>query len=115
MENVKDYDPNYLPHFAKKLFEIYGLTESSPGRMTRDICRGNARFCCLSANPGRNFYWVKVAGIDVKVLFDESDKVCVTVVPPEFRGKVFKRAKARMKKQFFRDIEDDEEDGDENE
>jgi hypothetical protein len=107
MEHLKDYDPNYLPHYAKKLREIYGLTESRPGRMTRDICRGNARFACLSANPGRTFYWVKVAGIDVKVLFDESEKICVTVVPPEFRGKVFKRKRSQVKKQFFRDIADD--------
>jgi hypothetical protein len=112
MENLKDYDTNYLPHFAKKLLEIYGLTETHPGRMTRDICRGRATFCCHSANPGRNFYWVKVAGIDVKVLFDESEKVCVTVVPPEFQSKVINRKRAQLKKQFFRSME---EDGDENE
>lgn len=105
MEKVKQL---YLPHAAEKLTEIYGSVVVDLQECGRKILSGEARFASLSAVPHRSFYFVENKGVTIKVLFDFEDGFIVTVVPPEFQSKVADRKNAKIKRRFFRDLEDDE-------
>jgi hypothetical protein len=103
VEKVKEY----IPHAATKCLELYGLNIHL-SELSNRIRNGRAKFACRSAHPDRNFYFVEVEGKTLKVLFSETDKVVVTVVPPEFQSKVADRKNAKIRRKFFRDLEDDE-------
>jgi len=96
----------HLPHAAEQCIKLHGVNIHLD-EFRKRIVSGQARIASRSNRPDRNFYFVEIEGKTYRVLFCESAKICVTVVPLEFRGKANMREQARTKKRFFRDLEDD--------